>query len=75
MPTKKKCGNPHSGSTLDDFLREEGTLQETRKIAKEEFLKKLKAQPVRKLKVSPAEIIRQERARRSRHLARIKLKD
>ncbi len=52
------------GLTLSDFLT-----REARKIAerptKEEFLQRLKARPVIQLKISPAQIIREERDRRS----------
>ena len=65
MMTKKK-NNPHRGSTLDEFLSEEGILDESLKPTDAELRKRLSQQPVVKLKLSPATVIRQERDRRSR---------
>ena len=52
------------GMTLSDFLT-----REAKKIAqrptKEEFLQRLRARPVVQLNVSPTQIIREERDRRS----------
>ena len=52
------------GLTLSDFLT-----REARKIAerptKEEFLRRLQSRPVTQLSVSPAQLIREERDRRS----------
>jgi antitoxin HicB len=36
--TKKKKKNPHHGSTLDDFLKEEGVLEEFRAAAVKEVI-------------------------------------
>lgn len=36
--TKKKTRNPHRGSTLDDFLREEGIFEKTQTLAIKEVL-------------------------------------
>jgi len=36
--TKKKKKNPHHGSTLDDFLQEEGVLEEFRAAAVKEVI-------------------------------------
>jgi hypothetical protein len=63
MAKKKK--NPHRGTSLDSFLAEEGILKETQTFAIKEFLARLRALPVRHLKVSPTAIIRQERDRLS----------
>ncbi len=52
------------GLTLSDFLT-----REARRIAerptRDEFLQRLRARPVTRLKISPAQIIREERDQRS----------
>jgi len=52
------------GLTLSDFL-----IREARKIAerptKEEFLRRLQSRPLTHLEISPAQVVREERDRRS----------
>ena len=53
---KKK--NPHVGSSLDDFLREEGILEQTRATALKELIAWQVQQAMRKKKISKAEMAR-----------------
>lgn len=53
---KKK--NPHVGSSLDDFLREEGILEQTRATALKEVIAWQVQQAMRKKKISKAEMAR-----------------
>jgi antitoxin HicB len=53
---KKK--NPHVGSSLDDFLREEGILEQTRAAALKEVIAWQVQQAMRKKKISKAEMAR-----------------
>ena len=55
-PRKKK--NPHVGSSLDDFLREEGILEQTRATALKEVIAWQVQQAMRKKKISKAEMAR-----------------
>ena len=53
---KKK--NPHVGSSLDDFLREEGILEQTRATALKEVIAWQVQQAMRKKKISKVEMAR-----------------
>jgi len=53
---KKK--NPHVGSSLDDFLRDEGILEQTRATALKEVIAWQVQQAMRKKKISKAEMAR-----------------
>ncbi|MGA7462354.1 MAG: helix-turn-helix domain-containing protein [Candidatus Korobacteraceae bacterium] len=53
---KKK--NPHVGSSLDDFLREEGILEQTRAAALKEVIAWQVQQAMRKKKISKVEMAR-----------------
>ena len=53
----KKC-NKHIGSSLDDFLKEEGVLQETRAAALKETLAWQVQQAMEKEKISKVEMAR-----------------
>ncbi len=53
---KKK--NPHVGSSLDDFLKEEGILEQTRATALKEVIAWQVQQAMRKKKISKAEMAR-----------------
>lgn len=53
---KKK--NPHVGSSLDDFLREEGILEQTRATALKEVIAWQVQQVMRKKKISKVEMAR-----------------
>ena len=53
---KKK--NPHIGSTLDDFLQEEGVLEETRTIALKETLAWQVEQAMKREKINKVEMAR-----------------
>jgi plasmid maintenance system antidote protein VapI len=55
-PRKKK--NPHVGSSLDDFLREEGILEQTRAAALKEVIAWQVQQAMRKKKISKVEMAR-----------------
>jgi hypothetical protein len=54
----KKTRNPHIGSSLDDFLKEEGLLEETRTIALKETLAWQVQQAMRTEKISKVEMAR-----------------
>jgi antitoxin HicB len=53
---KKK--NPHIGSSLDDFLKEEGVLEETRAIALKDTLAWQVEQAMKKAKINKVEMAR-----------------
>jgi DNA-binding Xre family transcriptional regulator len=53
---KKK--NPHVGSSLDDFLREEGIFEQTRAAALKEVIAWQVQQAMRKKKISKVEMAR-----------------
>jgi predicted XRE-type DNA-binding protein len=53
---KKK--NPHIGSSLDDFLKEEGVLEETRALALKETLAWQVEQAMKKAKINKVEMAR-----------------
>jgi plasmid maintenance system antidote protein VapI len=53
---KKK--NPHVGSSLDDFLREEGILEQTRAAALKEVIAWQVQQAMRKKRISKVEMAR-----------------
>jgi antitoxin HicB len=53
---KKK--NPHVGSSLDDFLKKEGVLEETRAIALKETLAWQVGQAMKKAKINKVEMAR-----------------
>ena len=50
--------NPHIGSSLDDFLREEGILEEARSIAVKEALAWQVEQAMKREKITKAEMAR-----------------
>jgi len=50
--------NPHTGSSLDDFLREEGILEEARSIAVKEALAWQVEQAMKREKITKAEMAR-----------------
>lgn len=50
--------NPHIGSSLDDFLREEGILEQTRAAALKEVIAWQVQQVMRKKKISKVEMAR-----------------
>lgn len=60
-----KKRNPHVGSSLDDFLRGEGTLEETRAAALKEVLAWQVQQAMEKGKVSKTEMARRMNTSRS----------
>jgi antitoxin HicB len=53
-----KKNNPHVGSSLDDFLREEGILEQTRAAALKEVIAWQVQQAMRKKKISKVEMAR-----------------
>ena len=53
---KKK--NPHVGSSLDDFLKEEGILEQTRAAALKEVIAWQARQAMRKKRISKVEMAR-----------------
>ncbi len=53
---KKK--NPHVGSSLDDFVREEGILEQTRAAALKEVIARQVQQAMRKNRISKVEMAR-----------------
>lgn len=53
---KKK--NPHIGSSLDDFLKDEGVLEETRALALKETLAWQVEQAMKKSKINKVEMAR-----------------
>jgi predicted XRE-type DNA-binding protein len=50
--------NPHIGSSLDDFLKEEGVLEETRAIALKESLAWQVEQAMKKARINKVEMAR-----------------
>jgi len=50
--------NPHIGSSLDDFLKEEGILEEARSIAVKEALAWQVEQAMKREKITKAEMAR-----------------
>jgi len=57
---KKKKRNRHIGSSLDDFLKEEGILEETRAIALKEAIAWQVQQAMRAEKIGKIEMARHE---------------
>jgi len=57
--------NPHFGSSLDDFLREEGILEEARSIAVKEALAFQVEQAMKREKITKAEMARRMRTSRA----------
>ena len=57
--------NPHIGSSLDDFLREEGILEEARSIAVKEALAWQVEQAMKREKITKAEMARRMRTSRA----------
>ena len=57
--------NPHFGSSLDDFLREEGILEEARSIAVKEALVFQIEQAMKREKITKAEMARRMRTSRA----------
>jgi predicted XRE-type DNA-binding protein len=53
-----KRKNPHIGSSLDDFLKEEGVLEETRALALKETLAWQVEQAMKKAKINKVEMAR-----------------
>jgi DNA-binding Xre family transcriptional regulator len=53
-----KKNNPHVGSSLDDFLREEGIFEQTRAAALKEVIAWQVQQAMRKKKISKVEMAR-----------------
>jgi len=60
---KKK--NPHIGSSLDDFLKEEGILQEARAVALKEALSWQVQKAMKKNKINKVEMARRMRTSRA----------
>lgn len=54
----KKKPNPHIGPSLEDFLREEGILEETRAVALKETIVWQVQQAMQKQKISKIEMAR-----------------
>jgi DNA-binding Xre family transcriptional regulator len=67
MPTAKpkKNKNPHDGTTLDDFLREEGILEEIESAALKRVLALKVADLMRKKQIKKATMARQMRTSRA----------
>ncbi len=57
--------NPHIGSSLDDFLREEGILEEARSIAVKEALAWQVQQAMKREKITKAEMARRMQTSRA----------
>jgi len=57
--------NPHIGSSLDDFLKEEGILEEARSIAVKEALAWQVEQAMKREKITKAEMARRMPPRRA----------
>lgn len=57
--------NPHIGSSLDDFLREEGILEEARSIAVKEALAWQVEQAMKREKITKAEMARRMQTSRA----------
>ncbi len=57
--------NPHVGSSLDDFLREEGILEQTRAAALKDVIAWQVQQAMRKKKISKAEMARRMKTSRA----------
>jgi antitoxin HicB len=57
--------NPHIGSSLDDFLREEGILEEARSIAVKEALAWQVEQAMKREKITKAEMARRMQTSRT----------
>jgi len=60
-----KRRNPHIGSSLDDFLREEGILEETRAVALKEVLAWQVQQAMKKKKITKTEMARRMKTSRA----------
>ena len=60
-----KPKNPHIGSSLDDFLREEGILEEARSIAVKEALAWQVEQAMKREKITKAEMARRMQTSRT----------
>jgi antitoxin HicB len=60
---KKK--NPHIGSSLDDFLKEEGVLEETRAAALKEVLAWQVQKAMKKKKINKVEMARRMKTSRA----------
>lgn len=60
---KKK--NPHIGSSLDDFLKEEGTLEEARAVAIKEALAWQVQRAMKRKKINKVEMARRMRTSRA----------
>ena len=57
--------NPHVGSSLDDFLREEGILEQTRAAALKEVIAWQVQQAMRRKKISKVEMARRMKTSRA----------
>jgi plasmid stability protein len=64
---KLKARAAHAGKSLSDYLLDQ-IRREAERPTMEELMKRLAALPPVKTRLSPAEIIRQERAKRDRRL-------
>lgn len=62
---KLKARAASAGMTLSDFVTR-AARKEVERVSDDELLRRLAAQPIVKLRVSPTQIIREERDRRSR---------
>lgn len=61
----KNKSNKHIGSSLDDFLREEGVLEETRTLALKEALAWQIEQTMKKEKITKVEMARRMKTSRA----------